>query len=82
MASFDVRFTQDGKFNATMSGGENIKMGFGQTQFIATGDYNDLNNKPKINGVEVIGEKEGIDYNLQDKMSEVTEQDIDKIIYG
>lgn len=45
-------------------------------------DYNALSNKPKINGVTVIGAKEGPDYNLQNKMYEVTPQDIDKIIYG
>ena len=45
-------------------------------------DYETLANKPKINGVTVIGIKEGPDYNLQNKMYEVTPQDIDKIIYG
>ena len=45
-------------------------------------DYNGLANKPKINGVTVIGMKEGPDYHLQNKMEEVTPQDIDKIIYG
>lgn len=47
-----------------------------------TGDYNALSNKPKINGVVVAGEKVGSDYRLQDKMGEVTPQDIDEIIYG
>lgn len=47
-----------------------------------TSNYNSLINKPKINGVTVIGEKLGADYYLQDKISDITEQDIDNIIYG
>lgn len=47
-----------------------------------TSDYENLANKPKINGVTVIGEKLGADYHLQDLMGTITPQDIDDIIYG
>lgn len=46
------------------------------------GDYALLENKPKINGVTVQGEKTGADYRLQDLMGAITPQEIDEIIYG
>lgn len=45
-------------------------------------DYNKTINKPKINGFEVVGDKTSKDYKLQDEMDIITEQDIDKIIFG
>lgn len=47
-----------------------------------TTDYNKLINKPQINSVELIGNKTGEELNLQDKMTAITEQDIDNIIFG
>ena len=43
--------------------------------------YEALRDKPEINAVEVIGQKLGIDYNLQDKMDVLTTQEIEKILY-
>ena len=45
-------------------------------------NYEQLSNKPSINGVIVLGDKLGEDYNLQDLMDEITPQEIDNIIYG
>ena len=47
-----------------------------------TSDYNELINHPYINDVEVVGRKTGPDYNLQNKMDEITNQQIDNIIFG
>lgn len=47
-----------------------------------TSDYNELINHPYINDREVIGRKTGPDYGLQNKMDEITNQEIDIIIYG
>ena len=47
-----------------------------------TTDYMFLANKPKINSVELIGDKSGSDLNLQDKMDRVTEHDIDIMMFG
>ena len=47
-----------------------------------TNNYNSLINKPKINGVTVVGEKLGADYKLQDLMNDIAEPEIDNIIYG
>lgn len=44
--------------------------------------YNQLTDKPTINRITVEGDKIGADYKLQDKMEEITEQMIDKMIYG
>lgn len=51
------------------------------TPIIQTGsnDYEELNNKPKINGVEVVGEKVSSDYGLQDEITFCTNLDIDKL---
>ena len=45
-------------------------------------NYNTLTNKPQINSVTLIGNKTGEELNLQDKMKEITNQEIDTIIYG
>lgn len=51
------------------------------TPVIQTGsnDYEKLNNKPKINGVEVVGDKTSSDYGLQDEIEFCTNLDIDKL---
>ena len=55
---------------------------FGQTTRVETADYNKLSHKPTINSITVEGDKVGLDYNLQNKMEMITEQEIDDIIYG
>lgn len=60
---------------------ENITAGFGSSQVISTGDYEELANKPKINSVEVIGAKAASDYNLQNKMDVLSVQEIERILY-
>lgn len=47
-----------------------------------TSNYNSLTNKPQINGVTLIGNKTSREIKVQDLMDEITEQDIDEIIYG
>ena len=42
----------------------------------------DLINRPQINSNELKGNKTGDDLGLQEKMSPITEQDIDEIMYG
>lgn len=48
----------------------------------ATSNYNSLTNKPKINGVELIGDKPLEDFNIQEKMTPITNSEIDTIIFG
>ena len=45
-------------------------------------NYEVLYNKPRINGVELVGNKLSADINVQSLMAEVTPQEIDTIIYG
>ena len=68
--------------NAKFLDAEQINATFGEVIRVATGNYEELNNKPKINNVEVIGSKDGEEYKLQNKMDEITEQEIDNIIFG
>lgn len=44
--------------------------------------YPDLEDLPKINGVELINNKTGGDLQLQDKMDEISNSEIDTIIFG
>ena len=43
--------------------------------------YNDLTDKPEINARVIEGSKVGADYNLQDKMQELSVQEIERILY-
>ena len=71
-AGTEVSFNDDGPFNASFEPMEKVN----------TGNYEDLFNKPIVNGHTVIGDKVGSDYDLQDKMNAITPQDIDNLFYG
>ena len=45
-------------------------------------DYNPLINHPHINGYELIGNKTSEELGLESTIVDITEQDIDNIIYG
>ena len=45
-------------------------------------DYERLYNKPRINGVELIGDKASKEIHVQHEMDEITNQEIDNIIYA
>lgn len=47
-----------------------------------TKDYNLLINKPRINGVELIGDKNCNDIKVQEPITMAEELDIDQIIFG
>lgn len=49
---------------------------------ISSNNYNDLFNKPSINGVTLQGNKTADDLDLQEEMEFLTEQEIDQIIFG
>ena len=82
MGRFTATFSDNDRFQVGFTTGDTLKAGFGDTQVIATGDYDKLKNKPVLNGVTIQGEKGSEDYKLQGAMDEVTAQDIDKIIFG
>ena len=68
----DISFTDDGPFDAS----------FGAVEKVSTSNYEELFNKPILNGNTIIGDKVSADYHLQDRMDEITPQDIDKLFYG
>lgn len=75
------------KFSMTESkldfGIEEQALSFGlETVNALGGDYVVLSNKPKINGVVLVGDRSSSEIHVQDEMDEITEQDIDKILYG
>lgn len=77
MAEFNATFGRDANFNVSLKESNQMNAGFGETQRIATGDYNDLANKPKIEDVELKGNRTlreiGVDT--------LSVQEIEKILY-
>ena len=72
-----------GKITGTLSKMQNVTGVLSvPTQRISSADYNELRNKPTINGLMIEGDKVSSDYKLQHEMNAVTQQDIDNIIYG
>ena len=53
----------------------------GQITKVSTSDYEELYNKPILNGETIIGDKTGEDYHLQDKLEFASVHDIEKILY-
>lgn len=47
-----------------------------------TSDYNKLSNKPQINSITLIGNKTSQDLGLEPTIIDITEQDIDDLIFG
>jgi len=70
-------------FHASFEGKrQSFNTSFGNVEKISTGNYEDLFNKPIINGHTIIGDKVSNDYDLQDKLNEITPQMIDNLFYG
>lgn len=57
MATFKANFSEEKKMKATFSESSGMSAKFGSSQVIETGDYEALSNKPKINGVTLIGDR-------------------------
>ena len=48
-----------------LDSGDNAALNVGSTTVVTVNDYNDLRNKPSIEGVELIGDKSFEELNLQ-----------------
>ena len=48
-----------------LDSGDNAARNVGSTTVVSVNDYNDLRNKPRIEGVELIGDKSFEELNLQ-----------------
>ena len=59
---------------------ENVPLSVEQVRL--TNDYNELTNKPQINGVELIGSLSLEDIGAQEIMTPATEEEINAIING
>ena len=69
MATFHATFSEIEEFQASFSdSGTEVSADFGEVIKVSTSNYEELFNKPKINTVEVKGDKTGSDYNLQNKL--------------
>lgn len=82
MAAFRVIFQEKGDMPVRFSEDENISVRFGETKIVETGDYEKLRNKPRINDIELAGNKTSEQLKLQHQMLELSESDIDDILYG
>ena len=76
----DLEIEKNNSIDMTIDRNNNINLDFGG-QYCNT-NYNILTNKPKINDVTLINNKTSKELGLQDKMDEITMQDIDNIIFG
>lgn len=56
-ATFGATFTEDDSMSATFSDDANMGASFGEVQKVSTSNYEELFNKPKINGVTLVGDK-------------------------
>lgn len=65
-----------------LANGQELTGGISTAPGQGTKDYNKLTNKPTINGLTVEGDKTGPDYLLQNLMAEITDQEIDNIVFG
>ena len=66
------------KVNIPESGNINLNV----TRGAGGGSYPPLTEKPMINHEVLIGDKSSEELHLQDFMNQITEQDIDNIIFG
>lgn len=77
-ATFKASFKEGENLNANFSEGSQLNAEFGTVQKVSTSDYNDLYNKPKIEGVTLQGNKTFPELGL----GTMTDQEIDNVIYG
>lgn len=77
MASFKATFTSDDQFSAGLQESGSLKADFGDTKTIGTGDYNDLTNKPLVEGHTLVGDKSF----KQLGMDTLSQWEIEKILY-
>lgn len=78
MVTFNATFSGNASFNADMSGNATFGTGFNGATIIHTDNYEDLYNKPMIEGVTLIGNKTFEELGLDD----ISATDIDRIIFG
>lgn len=77
MAQFDVKFRGDTRFKMGFRGDSTFRSGFGNVTVAETGDYEKLNNKPRIENHELVGNST-ID---EIGVGTLTVQEIEKILY-
>ena len=82
MATFQAKFKEGNTLKADFKQTENLTAELGEVIKVSTTDYNELFNKPQINGVTLIGNKTSEEIKVQGKMQDIQESEIDQIIYG
>lgn len=77
----NVKFQEDAPFDVKLSQGDQaIQTGFGAVQTITTSNYNDLANKPSINGVTLQGALTSEDLHIEASASFPEEGNIGDIL--
>lgn len=71
--------TQSSSMRGSLSGAGGLRGGLSLN--ISNKDYNDLANKPKINGVVLEGDKDSPTLKLQGRMDTLTIAEIERILY-
>lgn len=65
-----------GVINAELAAYKDLNVIMDAAHRVYVDNYNDIRNKPTINGIEVKGNKNGGDYNLLNSADELTEDEI------
>lgn len=76
--TFKATFSEGERLHANFSESQQLHANFGEATKVSTSNYNDLYNKPQIEGVTLQGNKTFPELGL----GTVTDQEIDIIIYG
>ena len=69
-----------GVLNAELDEYKDLNVVMGAAHRLYVDNYNDIRNKPSVNGVEVQGDKTGTDYGLLNAADEMTRDDINNIV--
>lgn len=81
MGTFNASFKENTQLTAGFTKEKQLAAEFGSIQKVSTSNYEELYNLPYINSRQIVGNKTGADYNLQDKMDAATVAEIERILY-
>lgn len=76
--TLSATMAEEKRINAQLEADDDLAADFGTIQKVSTSNYEDLYNKPKIEGVTLIGDKTYDELGLPG----ITAQEIDDILFG
>lgn len=77
----EIKFTLEEQHLTFKINNSNLDFNADLGYLIGTQSYNSLMDKPSINYITLVGNKLSDDLGLQDKINDISDQDIDNMIY-